>query len=306
MLKKQNPTKAQANLIFLITLIMILLGSAFLMPILGMGTNLWINEFIWILFPVILMAKINGWSLEGVYRFRNTTKSNKLISILSGISIWFFSFYISLVIRTLLDSKIGSLDNSAVNTNISTNQGILLLLGMVILAPICEEIFFRGFVQRAYEDSNRKYGFIFAALLFGTFHILNGISDVIPACFIGLVLGYLVYRTGSIATSMLAHAANNISSIIFGGMLGASSNSIPSWLHFLGFGGLAMSILFLSRVKATGQKKTDEEKKVVEEVVTEVPKIKRYSILNIIVLTIIGLFMTFIGALELMQRIGKL
>lgn len=296
MVKQKNPIAAQANLIFLITILTTLVGSIIFQPIIGMGSNLWINEFVWILFPVLLMAKLKGWSLEGVYHFQSTTRKNKSISIMAGISIWFFAVYISMITHFLLDSKIGTINMDIINADTSVYQMILLIIGMVILAPICEEIFFRGFVQNAYEASSKRYGFVFAALLFGSMHILNGLSEVIPACIIGLVLGYLVYRTGSIVNSMLAHAASNISSILFGGLLGFYANSIPYWLHFLGFGALGITILVLTRLKGTDQ----------EEVVEEDQTGRKKSIISIVSLSSIGLFMIVIGTMEFLKRMGKI
>ena len=107
MIKRQSPTVTQANILFLITVIITIAGSAFFQPRLGLGTNLWINEFVYILFPPLLLAKVNGWSVEEVYRFRKTSIRNKAFSIFSGLSLWFFSFYLSKMTRAFLHNKIG-------------------------------------------------------------------------------------------------------------------------------------------------------------------------------------------------------
>ena len=70
MIKRQSPTITQANIMFFITAVITLAGSAFFQPRLGTGINLWINEYVYILFPPLLMAWINGWPVEKVYRFR--------------------------------------------------------------------------------------------------------------------------------------------------------------------------------------------------------------------------------------------
>ncbi len=58
-------------------------------------------------------------------------------------------------------------------------------------------------------------------------------------------MGYLVKRSGSIATSMLAHSSANMSSLLLGGVIGLTTlGRIPVWLHFVGFDGLGSAILF--------------------------------------------------------------
>jgi len=298
MKKQLNPTTTQANLAFLILIVVILIGSAIFTPILGLGTNLWINEFVFILFPALLLAKLNGWSFERVYRYTGTSGKNKVISILSGISIWFFAFYITKIISILLDTKIGLINLSTGNSNSSPIQSILLLIGMVILAPICEETFFRGLLQRSYEGYSKKYSFVFAALIFGLFHMMNGLVDVIPACIIGLVLGYLVYSSGSIYNSMLAHSASNFCALLFGGAFSMlKMTSIPIWLHIVAFSGLAISILLLKQIKAFEKQ---------EETVNEVEASCKSSIKGIVILVLSILILTSIGIIEIMLRLGKL
>jgi len=250
MMKGKYPTITQANILFFITAVVTLAGSVLFQPILGMGANLWINEYVYILLPPLLLARFNKWPVEDVYRFKKTSTRNRIISIFSGVSMWLFAAYISKVARILLDKYVGVLPTQA-QAAPSIYQGILLAIGMIILAPICEEIFFRGVVQRAYEGWNKRYGFLIAGIIFGAYHILNGISEVIPACILGVGMGYLVYKTGSIANSMLFHAAANFSAFTLGQFVETySTTSIPLWFHIIAFTGLFLSVILVKSVKA--------------------------------------------------------
>jgi membrane protease YdiL (CAAX protease family) len=82
---------------------------------------------------------------------------------------------------------------------------MLFVAGLV--APIAEELFFRGYVQtRLCRRFGAWPGVVFASVLFGLVH-LDWVQS--PSAFlIGLYLGWLAQRTGSIRPSMLAHAAN--------------------------------------------------------------------------------------------------
>ncbi len=104
--------------------------------IIGIGGNVWVNEYVYILFPVLLVAGFRGWPLETVYRYTGTTVKNGFLSILSGVGIWLFGAYLSRVINNILE-KLGtySIDTKALgNTPI---QSVLYLIALVVLAPIC-------------------------------------------------------------------------------------------------------------------------------------------------------------------------
>ncbi|HEY4377715.1 MAG TPA: type II CAAX endopeptidase family protein [Acidimicrobiales bacterium] len=89
----------------------------------------------------------------------------------------------------------------------------LLVLVVVIGAPLAEELFFRGLVYRCVE---RRLGPMWAigisAVVFGLTHF-EGIQTPALIAF-GAVLGYLVYRTDRLGTSVFTHMAFNGVSMI--------------------------------------------------------------------------------------------
>lgn len=300
MRKQVSPTIRQANLIYLLLVIIITIGSAVLQPILGLGGNLWVNELIYLLLPVVLLCKFNGWSFRETYRYKRTSKSNIGLGILSGISVWFFAAYISIIITTVLDKGVGKLSVDLSKVSTTPLQSILMLIGMVILAPFCEELFFRGFIQRAYESSSKKYSFIIAGALFGLFHVLNGVSSIFSATIMGLVLGYLVYRTDSIFTSMSAHAAMNFSAILFSSALTSMDiTKIPIWFHIAAFVGICLCIYLLRKIRKNNMKSTDIY--FGEYLPNERKKGNAY-----IALVIAILFLFAMGSFELLIRSGSI
>lgn len=288
MIKKHPmPTILQVSIIYLFLVLGIITSSIILIPILGTEANLWINEILYIFLPVILLLRYSGWSVEKVYRYRTTTKRNKIISIIVGSCIWFFAVDISKSISFALDHIAGKA-NMGISQGINHNRIILLLMGMVILAPICEETLFRGFIQRAFESKYKNYGYIITAVLFGMLHILNGVSEVLPTIILGLVLGYLVKKTNSLITSMLAHMTINASALFIYGALGiANMTSIPYWLHGLAISGLVLSIFLLGRLESCeeGPIDIDSDKIGTNDFLTYT-----LFIASIIVLLLVGVF----------------
>ncbi len=83
---------------------------------------------------------------------------------------------------------------------------------LVGIQPIAEEFFFRGFLF----DKIEKFGggviaIVTTAFLFGLAHMSYGkIFPVIMPILIGLILGYIVYRTKNLYSSIIAHVVFNI------------------------------------------------------------------------------------------------
>jgi membrane protease YdiL (CAAX protease family) len=94
-------------------------------------------------------------------------------------------------------------------------QRTSLALLAVVLAPLCEEIAFRGYVQTTLALRRRPAVAIAgSAALFAAMHL-----DPVrfPALLVlGIVFGWLTWRAGSVWPSVAAHATNNaITSILF-------------------------------------------------------------------------------------------
>lgn len=91
--------------------------------------------------------------------------------------------------------------------------GISLVLAVVVVAPVGEELVFRGLMLPALE---RRYGTWFAliasALMFGTAH-LGGAHPLVavagPALLAGLLLGAVLVRTRSVVPGIAMHAGIN-------------------------------------------------------------------------------------------------
>lgn len=86
--------------------------------------------------------------------------------------------------------------------------GVVFLnyINIVVIAPIVEEIGFRGVLFNAL---NRKKGVIFSliisSLVFGALHE----GSIVPATFMGILLGYIYHITGDLRMSIAAHMFTN-------------------------------------------------------------------------------------------------
>ncbi|HOT90693.1 MAG TPA: CPBP family intramembrane metalloprotease [Anaerolineae bacterium] len=89
----------------------------------------------------------------------------------------------------------------------NATEAFLLVLSTVIVAPICEEIMFRGYVQRAYERRSPWIGVTVGGIIFAMYHLrFQGVFALLPVAF---ALGFVAWRSNSLFPGMLLHAAYN-------------------------------------------------------------------------------------------------
>lgn len=98
----------------------------------------------------------------------------------------------------------------------TAGQWVLVVLGAVVLAPVAEEILFRGVMVRALENRGRRYAVYTSAFLFSAAHALDpGALLLLPSLFIvGVVLGYELLRTGRLGRAIAIHAGFNLLPVI--------------------------------------------------------------------------------------------
>lgn len=87
-------------------------------------------------------------------------------------------------------------------------------LFVAILGPIIEEIFFRGFMYKAFRT---KWGVrgavIFSAILFASLH--HSLLAFIPIFLLGVVLALLYEKSGSLLAPMAFHVMHNFLMVLF-------------------------------------------------------------------------------------------
>lgn len=85
---------------------------------------------------------------------------------------------------------------------------------VIAIAPaVCEEMLFRGMIFHSMKARYRVSTAILAvAALFGIYHM--SLVKFLPTGLLGLVICYVVYRTGSIFPGMLMHFINNAISVL--------------------------------------------------------------------------------------------
>lgn len=94
--------------------------------------------------------------------------------------------------------------------------GLFFSLFTVALTPaLCEELMFRGYVQRQFERSAGVAWSIFlSGFLFGLYHLR--LTQLLALSLLGCYMAWLTWRTGSLWIAILVHFANNAFAVLLG------------------------------------------------------------------------------------------
>ena len=130
----------------------------------------------------------------------------------------------------------------------------LLLVLFAVLPPLCEELLCRGFLLSGFRArfGDGKAVWLSAAL-FGALHM--ELTLILPTAALGLLLGYVLLRTGSVLAPMLIHAVYNglLVTLSAAGLEGqVQQNAELSMVGGVILVGLSLLILERAKPGATG------------------------------------------------------
>lgn len=152
--------------------------------------------------------------------------------ILVGVALMFFSLPVTNQLTQwneamsfgnafkVLEDYLKTLEEMAASTtekmlNVDTIGGLLLNLLVIALIPaIGEELTFRGVLQQGLTRSmkNPHVAIILSAAIFSFIHFQ--FYGFLPRMFLGILLGYMFYTSGSLWTSITMHFVNNGTAVI--------------------------------------------------------------------------------------------
>lgn len=190
------------------------------------------GQLLFILVPTIIFAKVVYFDVTPILRIKKPNWKEILIFILGlGIIIPLIqnfiivqnyliqqlatvsSFFNSL--KLLFDTMDGFLAGAYgdILTTSSIFEMILVILVVAVVPGVCEEIFFRGFVQKSFEFSIKPlWAIIISSLVFSLYHFN-------PYGFLALIIlasyfGFAAYLSNSIVIPIVLHFIHNLISII--------------------------------------------------------------------------------------------
>jgi len=190
-----------------------------------------VGELGLIILPLFFLKR-KGFPIKEIFRWNPVDKNIVLIAIIIGLAMTIVGDELDRLINILFTPP-DFLKQLEVSLKInSTLDFILLLIGTVVIASLVEESVFRGFLQVTLE----KYQNVTKAVIYSSvfWALIHGILYwAVQIFLIGVILGYLAWRTKSIIPSAICHAINNGMALLFNNtkdvMEGGAFYSIYEW-----------------------------------------------------------------------------
>ncbi|MGN0325083.1 MAG: ABC transporter permease subunit/CPBP intramembrane protease [Lachnospiraceae bacterium] len=209
---KKNQIPGIGDLVLLFSILLILLMFAGSVAILKLGIYGLVIEQLLILGITVLYC----WYIRTDFVTVFHLKLPKISDLLLATTLWAGTYIMMMVLSALLSIVFPGSAESAGQELMDIWENVpvwLLILSSAVLPAICEETAFRGVM---FGTLQRKYripvAIIVTGALFGLYH-MNLIKFFVVG-FLGCVLAYAVYQTGSIGVSVWMHFLNNLFAVL--------------------------------------------------------------------------------------------
>ncbi len=165
------------------------------------------------LIPFSIAAKCLGVRIDQTVKFGKAKEGTFLPFLLFGVGFCSFSnvamSYADQIFQSFgIDYEVDFGDNPE-----GVFGFLLSFIATAIVPALVEEFACRGIVLGLLKKYGHGFAIITSSIIFG---IMHGNFEQIPfAIFVGLILGYIYVKTGSIWTGVLVHGINNAISVIF-------------------------------------------------------------------------------------------
>jgi sodium transport system permease protein len=199
------PSPSFALVMFAVALVASFYGSL-LLESRGFIVSLLVMQYGFFLLPVLATTWLFRMDLRETLSLRLPRAIPLIAAAVLGLSAWTFASGVLLRVAPPPESLVHALERLVRLTNEGAPLWLIWLV-VAITPAICEEVLFRGFILNGLRRLGAVPAIGISALLFGIAHA--SIYRLLPTVFLGVIFGLIVWRTGSLLSSVVAHALNN-------------------------------------------------------------------------------------------------
>jgi len=161
-----------------------------------------------ILIPAILFVWLTRQPIRTTFKLHPLSYGTGVRCFLIGLLCWPLFVALSNLSYLLLALFNPGQTSNPANAVTSSGSPWIAFLGIVLVAPVFEELLFRGVLLSAYEEHKGVHSIWMVGLLFAFYHFSP--DQFLGPLFIGLLAGWVVYRTRSVWAGVLVHVGTNL------------------------------------------------------------------------------------------------
>jgi membrane protease YdiL (CAAX protease family) len=171
---------------------------------------------------VIMASIIFKDSLKQQWRdFLKNKKDNLLYACIIGVAMIYAAAIIGSMISSLFGAQSSS-QNQELIESVASSRPLVMFATSVLLAPVFEEILFRGVIFGWAYEVNPIFAHLLSGFLFGFLHIMDAVLSgnfgefvqIFSYFFMGCVLSFLYEKRNNIFVPIITHSLNNFISMI--------------------------------------------------------------------------------------------
>ncbi|MFN0158072.1 MAG: type II CAAX prenyl endopeptidase Rce1 family protein [Bacteroidota bacterium] len=178
-----------------------------------------IGQIVFILLPTIVLVRLRYPGQHGFFRIKVPDYREVILTVigvfalqqvLQGYLIVQDAIPLPQRLEELIDTFKGILEQMyrLLITAHSIEEFIFVVIVVALTPAICEELFFRGLIQRTFEEQAKPFkAAIITGIIFAAYHV-NPFSFVALVA-LGAYFGFIVYRSRNLTVAISAHFFNN-------------------------------------------------------------------------------------------------
>ena len=206
----------------------------------------YIDTLIGILFFLLIIAFSYYINWKRGFKLTFKVKCTNKLSILlySIIIVSAFQF----VVNPLINLGIHLMNHSQNQPINPLNNSIFDIISMILLAPIIEELVFRGIILKSFLLNYKPIkAILFSSILFGLIHFSS--EKILGVFVLGVFFGWIYFKTNSLLFAIILHISENISGFISGFLkFNFNTSSLINWHNIYGNYTLYIYIFFLTSI----------------------------------------------------------
>ena len=167
------------------------------------GLGLLLIFLVWLVF--VVAAKKTGILSQSGKIFQKGDGKRIALGLLGMLLI----SVLGTVLLRLLHGEVTTANQASLMEEFRRGNTMLLAIMLGVLAPIAEEIIFRGIIPLKIFKGYESWGYIIGRLLFAIFHGPTNIMSFVIYGGASVILTLLAYRTRRLEVSIAVHMINN-------------------------------------------------------------------------------------------------
>ena len=185
--------------------------------------NTYFNVLITLSTAVFLLIIFRDFIKKNWKIFKQELLENVIWILTIGIgSAYLFSYIGEFIVNLLLPANTSEATNQTLVVTLVSSNMLLMTFQAVILAPIVEELFFRGLIFNTLRQKSVFWADLISAFLFGLLHVYSYILagdmsewiKLIPYMTAGLAFSYAYEKRQNIIAPIFLHGLKNLIAVI--------------------------------------------------------------------------------------------